>query len=197
MEDKKDLIIREAEKRDASVISNYIRALAEYEGELQDVKVTPERLEEYMFDKGWAKALIAEIENKPIGFALYHYSFSTFLGKPGIALVDLYIEPEHRNKGYGKTVLSRLAKIAVDEDFERLEWWVHDWNHDAAKRYISWGANPIENIRVYRLTEKNLVDFSKLAKFHSKLSRTSARVWFSFSGKYCLFMNNPPMFKEL
>lgn len=163
MEQKNELIIRAAEKRDAAVITKYIRDLAEYEGELQYVKVTPERLQEYMFDQGWAKALIAEIDDKPIGFALYHYSFSTFLGKPGIALVDLYIEPERRNRGYGKAMLSSLAKITVDQGFERLEWWVHDWNHDAAKRYISWGAKPIDNIRVYRLAEENLTEFAQFA----------------------------------
>jgi GNAT superfamily N-acetyltransferase len=169
MEYKNGLTIRHAQKKDAATISGYIRDLAEYEGEIQYVKVTPERLEEYMFDKGWAKALIAETDDKSIGFALYHYSFSTFLGKPGIALIDLYIEPEQRNKGYGKTMLSKLAKITTEGGFERLEWWVHDWNHDAAQRYISWGAEPIENIRIYRLTEDKLKGF---ADFSANLNLT-------------------------
>lgn len=163
MEKKKELIIRHAIKSDAAVICKYIRDLAAYENELQYVHVTPERLEEHMFDKGGAKALIAEVDSKPVGFALYHHSFSTFLGKPGIALVDLFIEPEHRNRGYGKSVLSRLAKIAADEGCERLEWWVHDWNQDAAKRYVSWGAQPIDNIRVYRLSEERLTAFAQIS----------------------------------
>ncbi len=160
MKNQSDLVIRHAIKSDAAVICKYIRDLAEYENELQFVHVTPERLEENMFDKCGAKALIAEIDGAPIGFALYHHSFSTFLGKSGIALVDLYIEPEHRNRGYGKAVLSSLAKIAVDEGCERLEWWVHDWNQDAARRYVSWGAQPIDNIRVYRLSEDRLKKFA-------------------------------------
>jgi len=77
--------------------------------------------------------------------------------------VDLFIEPEHRNRGYGKSVLSSLAKIAADEGCERLEWWVHDWNQDAAKRYVSWGAQPIDNIRVYRLSEERLTAFAQIS----------------------------------
>lgn len=96
--------IRLAHKEDAALIVKYIRDLATYENELDQVSVTPEILEEYMFDEEGAEALIGEYEGKPIGFAFFHSSFSTFLGKPGIALVDLYIEPHARGNGFGKLI---------------------------------------------------------------------------------------------
>lgn len=96
-----------------------------------------------------------------MGFAFFHNSFSTFLGKPGIALVDLYIEPHARGNGFGKLMLSRLAAIACERDCGRLEWWVHDWNQSAAQRYVKWGAHKIDNIRVYRMDGGRLHAFSK------------------------------------
>ena len=143
--------IRLAEKKDAALIVKYIRDLASYEDELDQVTVTAEILEENMFDKSGAQAIIGEYQGIPVGFALFHQSFSTFLGQKGIALVDLFIEPEMRNHGFGKAMLAYLANLTINQDCGRLEWWCHDWNTSAIELYKKWGAFPIENIRVYRL----------------------------------------------
>lgn len=156
-----DFQIRFAEKKDASLLVKYIRDLASYENELDQVTVTPNILEKYMFDQGGAEALIGEYKGEPIGFAFFHKSFSTFLGKPGIALVDLYIEPYARGNGFGKMMLSYLAHIAKERNCNRLEWWCHDWNTAAIERYVNWGAGMVKDIRVYRMDGKKLDDFSK------------------------------------
>ncbi|QHI73934.1 GNAT family N-acetyltransferase [Aminipila terrae] len=156
-----DFIIRFAEKPDAPLIVKYIRDLASYENELEDVTVTPETLEKYMFDQKGAECLIGEFNGNPVGFAFFHNSFSTFLGKPGINLVDLYIEPDMRGRGYGKAMLSYLAKLTKERDCGRLEWWVHDWNESAAKHYLNWGAEMVKYIRVYRMDGQPLDKFSK------------------------------------
>jgi len=156
-----DFIIKFAEKKDASLIVKYIRDLAAYENELKDVHVTQEILEKYMFDKSGAEAIIGIYKGNPVGFALFHNSFSTFLGKPGIALVDLYIEPSFRGNGFGKAMLSYLANLTLERDCGRLEWWCHDWNKSAIERYLNWGAEPVKDIRVYRLTDQVIFDFAE------------------------------------
>ncbi len=156
-----DFKIRFAEKKDSELIVKYIRDLATYENELDQVSVTPETLEKYMFDQGGAEALIGEWKGNPVGFAFFHNSFSTFLGKPGIALVDLYIEPQARGNGFGKAMLSYLGHIVKERGCERLEWWCHDWNKTAIERYVNWGAAMVEHIRVYRMAGKNLEGFSE------------------------------------
>ena len=156
-----DFTIRFADKNDASLIVKYIRDLAVYENELEDVSVTPEILEKNMFVDGGAEALIGENKGIPVGFALFHKSFSTFLGKPGIALVDLYIEPHARGKGFGKAMLSYLSHITIERNCSRLEWWCHDWNQSAIDRYLAWGAQLVKDIRVYRLVDEALYDFSR------------------------------------
>lgn len=156
-----DFTIRFAEKKDAPLVVKYIRDLASYEDELDDVSVTADVLEKYMFDQNGAECLLGEFHGKPIGFAFFHKSFSTFLGKPGIALVDLYIEPDMRGHGYGKAMLSFLASIAKERDCGRLEWWVHDWNESAAEHYRNWGAKMVKDIRVYRMDGSFLDEFSK------------------------------------
>ncbi len=157
----RDFKIRFGEKSDAALIVKYIRDLASFEGELEYVSVTPQTLEKYMFEAHGAEALIGEYKGNPIGFAFFHSSFSTFLGKPGIALVDLYIEPDMRGNGFGKMMLSRLASIALQRGGSRLEWWVHDWNTEAAERYLNWGAHKIHNTRVYRMDGGILDSFSQ------------------------------------
>lgn len=151
-----DFHIRPAEKKDAALIVKYIRDLASFEDELDQVTVTVEALERNMFDQNDAQAIIGEYQGLPIGFALYHYSFSTFLGQKGITLVDLYIEPDMRNRGFGKAMLAYLADLTINQNCGRLEWWCHDWNAPAIARYKKWGAFPIDNIRVYRLCEDAL-----------------------------------------
>lgn len=113
--------LRFAQRGDVPLIVKYIRDLAAYEGELDQVTCTSEVLERDMFDRGGAEALIGEFNGVPVGFALFHPTFSTFLGRKGMGLVDLYIEPEMRGKGFGKTMLSYLAQLAVERIAE-------DWN---------------------------------------------------------------------
>lgn len=152
--------IRLAERKDAALIVKYIRDLASFEDELDQVTVTAEILETNMFEQNGAQALIGEYQGNPIGFALFHQSFSTFLGQKGIALVDLYIEPEMRNHGFGKAMMSYLAALTVERDCGRLEWWCHDWNTPAIELYKKWGAFPVDHIRVYRLCEDALIQMS-------------------------------------
>ena len=155
-----DFRIRYAEKKDASLIVKYIRELAEFEGELEDVSVTAMDIEENVFEKGDAKVIIGEYQKKPVGFCLFHYTFSTFLGKKGVGVVDLYIEPEMRNRGFGAAMMIFVAKHAIDIGAGRFEWPVHDWNDKASKLYKRWGAFPINNIRTYRLHEEALLNFA-------------------------------------
>jgi GNAT superfamily N-acetyltransferase len=154
-----DFQIRLAVRNDAALIVHYIRELAVFENELDQVTVTAQDLETNMFDQNGAHAIIGEYEGTPVGFAFFHDSFSTFLGKKGIALVDLYIEPVMRNRGFGKAMMAYLAGLAREQECGRLEWWCHDWNAPAIALYKKWGAFPIENIRVYRLCGDALREF--------------------------------------
>lgn len=158
---KSDFKIRFAKKEDADLIVKYIRELASYENELDQVTVTPDVLKKYMFDQCGAEALIGECKGESVGFAFFHNSFSTFLGKPGIALVDLYIEPHARGNGFGKMMLAYLADITKKRNCDRLEWWCHDWNKSAIERYVNWGASMVKHIRVYRMDGERLDGFSK------------------------------------
>jgi len=107
------------------------------------------------------KKVETKISYFKIRFAFFHTSFSIYLGKPGIPLVELYIEPHARGNGFGKLMLSYLGDITRQRDCERLEWWCHDWNKTAIERYVNWGANMVDHIRVYRMVDKNLETFSK------------------------------------
>jgi len=154
-------IIRRAEKKDAPLILRYIRELADFENELDQVSATVSLLEDNMFDKNGAEALIGEYDEKSVGFAFFHESFSTFLAKPSLHLVDLYIEPDMRGRGFGNAMLSALAKIAIKRGCARFEWWVHDWNEAAIGHYENWGAKQVDYIRIYRMTGQALVDFAE------------------------------------
>lgn len=158
--------IRLAEKKDTSLIVKYIRDLASFEDELDQVTVTVEDLEVNMFDQHGAQAIIGEFQGLPVGFAFFHQSFSTFLGKKGIALVDLYIEPGMRNRGFGKAMMAHMAALATELDCGRLEWWCHDWNAPAIALYKNWGAFPIDNIRVYRLCGDALANLTAEGTLH-------------------------------
>jgi len=168
-----DFYIRYAEEHDVPLILQYIRDLAAYEDELDQVTATEEILKQSLFVNQDAEVILGVYKGATVGFALFHKNFSTFLGKAGINLVDLYIEPEMRNKGFGKAMLSYLADLTVERNCGRLEWWVHDWNEPAIGRYKKWGAFPIDNIRVYRLCEDNLQNFSA---FYKNLTNTQKQV---------------------
>ncbi len=154
-----DYQFRMAERKDVGLILSFIRALAEYENMSDQVVATEELLEEQMFDREKAKALFVMEDGKEVGFALYFCNFSTFRGRAGLYLEDLYVYPEYRGKGYGKALLSKLAQMAADSGCERMEWWCLDWNRPSIEFYKSLGAIPMDEWTVYRLTGDELRKF--------------------------------------
>ncbi len=145
------LTIRQAVKEDTKLILDFIKELAVYENLLDKVTATEETLMESLFIKEKAKTVIAEADGKPVGYALYFYNFSTFLGKHGVYLEDIYIRPEYRGRGYGKELLSYIARAAKEEGCERLEWACLDWNEPSIKFYKQMGAHPMDEWTVYRV----------------------------------------------
>jgi len=147
------LQIREAAEADVPVILWFIRQLAEYERLLHEAVMTEETLRESLFgSRRSAEVLLAYDDDKPVGFAVFFHNFSTFLGKPGLYLEDLFVIPEMRGKGFGKALLSRLAKIACDRSCGRFEWAVLDWNTPSIEFYKKLGAVPMEEWTIFRVT---------------------------------------------
>lgn len=145
--------IKKAERKDTSLILSFIKELAEYEKLLHEVVATEAILQETLFgEHAHAEVIIGYLNDQPVGFALYFHNFSTFLGKPGIYLEDLYVKPEIRGKGIGHKMLAYLAKLAKDRKCGRLEWWVLDWNEAAIGFYKRIGAKPMDEWTVYRMT---------------------------------------------
>ncbi|MDY0234815.1 MAG: GNAT family N-acetyltransferase [Gudongella sp.] len=151
---------RLAEPEDVGLVLRFIKELADYEKLLHEVVATEEILMETIFEKKAAEVVIAEYNDEPIGFALFFHNFSTFLGRPGLYLEDLYVRPEMRGKGIGKLLLAYLAKLARDRNCGRLEWWCIDWNTPSIDFYKSLGAIPMDEWTVYRVTDKALVDLA-------------------------------------
>jgi len=151
-----EFMIRAAEKSDTAIILSFIKELAEYEKLAHEVKATEEHLTKNLFEKKYAEVIIGELDSIPVGFALFFHNFSTFLGKPGIYLEDLYVKEEFRGRGYGKKLLSHLAKLTIDRDCGRLDWSVLDWNKPAIDFYLSIGAIQMDEWAVFRLTGDNL-----------------------------------------
>ena len=162
MESKIDgFLIRKAEKEDVPLVLDFIKGLAEYEKLSHEVVATEAMLERYLFgeDKA-AEVLIGYFNGTPVGFALYFYSFSTFLARPGIYLEDLFVLEEHRGKGFGKALLSFLAKQAVDKGCGRLEWAVLDWNELSINFYKSLGARMMDEWIVNRVSGTTLTELA-------------------------------------
>lgn len=155
------LDFRFAERNDVPLILKFIRELAEYEKMLNEVVADEATLEEWIFDKEKAEVIFACLDDKEIGFALFFHNFSTFLGRAGLYLEDLYVLPEYRGKGYGKAILKKLAAIAVERKCGRLEWWCLDWNKPSIDFYLSLGAEAMCDWTVYRISGETL---TKLAK---------------------------------
>lgn len=153
---KNELTFRYAQRSDAPLILQFIRELADYEKMSDEVVADEETLEEWMFDKGKAEVLFAVVDGKEVGYALFFHNFSTFLGRAGIYLEDLFVKPEHRGKGYGKAILKQLASIAVERKCGRLEWSCLDWNQPSIDFYRSLGAEPMSDWTVYRMTGDTL-----------------------------------------
>lgn len=152
---------RFANKKDCGKILDFIKQLAEYENMADDVVATEKLLQEWIFEKQKAEVIFALENEKEVGFALFFHNFSTFLGRAGIYLEDLFVLPEYRGKGYGKGLLKQLAKIAVERGCGRLEWSCLDWNKPSIDFYISLGAAPMDEWTVYRLTGDTLIEMSK------------------------------------
>jgi len=151
------LDIRSATEADTPLILEFIRGLAEYERLADRVVVTEAVLRESLFGRRqYAEVLIAEADGDPAGFALFFHNFSTFIGRPGIYLEDLFVKPEYRGSGYGKALLVRLAAIARERNCGRVEWAVLNWNKPAIDFYESIGAVPMTEWTVYRLTGEAL-----------------------------------------
>lgn len=156
-----ELNFRYAERNDVSLILKFIRELAAYEKMLDEVVADEATLEEWIFDKNKAEVIFACLDGKEIGFALFFHNFSTFLGRAGLYLEDLYVSPEYRGKGYGKAILKKLASIAVERKCGRLEWWCLDWNKPSIDFYLSLGAEPLSDWTVYRIAGETLKDLAK------------------------------------
>jgi len=148
-----NFMIRPATVGDVPIILELIRALATYERAPNEVTATEEGLVDVLFGKKPAAEVLLAFEgNRAVGFAVYFYNFSTWLGRPGLYLEDLFVSPEDRGKGYGRALLVRLAQIARDRGCGRMEWAVLDWNEPAVKFYRKLGAKPMHEWTVFRLT---------------------------------------------
>ncbi len=148
----KNLNIRLAEPADTLLILKFIKELAEYEKLAHEVVATKEILDKTLFgERSYAEVIIAEYNNEPVGYTLFFHNFSTFLGKPGLYIEDIYVTPEQRGKGIGKALLAYCARLAKERKCGRMEWWVLKWN-PARKFYETIGAEAMDEWVVYRLT---------------------------------------------
>ena len=150
------LTFRMAESEDTAKILRFIRLLAEYEHMADQVVATEDELRRQLFDDHRAEVLFALLDGEEIGFALFFHNFSTFLGRAGLYLEDLFVLPEHRGRGCGRAIFRELARIAVERRCERMEWWCLDWNEPSIRFYKSLGAEPMDQWTVYRLTGETL-----------------------------------------
>ncbi len=152
---------RFAKEDDIKKILFFIKELAEYEKMTNDVIATEELLNEWIFEKKIAEVIFVLEDNKEVGFALFFHNFSTFLGKAGLYLEDLYVLPKYRGKGYGKALIKKLATIAIERKCGRMEWTCLNWNKPSIDFYRSLGAKPLDDWMIYRIT---LEDLNKLVK---------------------------------
>jgi GNAT superfamily N-acetyltransferase len=147
------LSIDPATPADVPLILGLIRELAEYERLLHEVRTRPEYLQRHLFGpRPYAEAVIARVGAEPVGFALWFHNYSTFEGRPGLYLEDLFVRPAHRGRGYGEALLRHLARLAVERDCARFEWAVLDWNEPAIRFYRKLGAVPMDDWIVQRVT---------------------------------------------
>jgi GNAT superfamily N-acetyltransferase len=149
--------VRPAVRGDVPLILAFIRELAEYEKLADQVVATEEVLAGTLFgERPYAEVLVAEAEGRPAGFALFFHNYSTFLGKPGVYIEDVFVRPEFRGRGIGRALFSRVARVALERDCGRLEFWVLDWNQPAIDFYRKLGAEPMDEWTVQRITGEAL-----------------------------------------
>ena len=156
-----EVTYRFAQEDDCALILRFIRELADYEKMLDQVIATEELLHEWVFEKSKAEVLFVCENGREVGFTLFFHNFSTFLGRAGIYLEDLYVMPEYRGRGYGKGLLQQLARIAVERGCGRLEWWCLDWNKPSIDFYLSLGAEPMKDWTVYRIADDTLTNLAQ------------------------------------
>jgi len=162
MNSQSNFEIRPARVEDVPVVLELIRELATYERAPDEVTATEEQLVDVLFGERPAAEVLLAFEGKsPIGFAVFFHNFSTWLGRPGLYLEDLFVKPEKRGKGYGRALLVALAKIARDRACGRMEWAVLDWNEPAIKFYRALGAKPMDEWTVFRLTRDGIAELAK------------------------------------
>ena len=147
---------RFATENDTALILRFIKELAEYEKMSDQVVADENLLREWIFEKKKAEVIFAVDEGKEVGFALFFHNFSTFLGRAGIYIEDLYVIPEYRGRGHGKGLICELARIAVERGCGRLEWWCLDWNKPSIDFYLSLGAEPMDEWTTYRFSGDSL-----------------------------------------
>jgi len=150
------ILLRFAEEKDIAVILGFIRGLAEYEHLLDTVKIQEADIKEYVFEKKLIEVVIGEYDGTPAGFALFFHNFSTFLGRPGIFIEDIFVKPELRGRGLGKILFSFLAQIAVERNCGRLEWLCLNWNKPSIEFYKSQGAQAMDEWTTYRITGEKI-----------------------------------------
>lgn len=155
------ILLRFAGPEDSGLILEFVRALADYEKLLDSVEAAEEDFRKYIFDEKKAEALIAEYDGVPAGFALFFHTFSTFAGKPGLYLEDVFVKPPYRGKGLGKLFLAFLAALALERNCGRFEWACLDWNEPSIKFYKSQGARPMDEWTTYRLSGAALAELGK------------------------------------
>ena len=148
--------IRKATREDVPLILDFIHGIARYEKMEDDVQVTEDMLRNWVFDRQIAEVVFAMEEDEEVGFVLYFHNYSTFVGKAGLYIEDLYVKPEFRGKGYGKALFLYLAHTALQRGCGRMEWTCLNWNKPSIRFYRSMGAVPLDDWRVYRLTEDGL-----------------------------------------
>ena len=157
----KEFTIRFAKESDIPTILRFIKELAVYEHLEHELNLTEESLKENIFDKKKAEVVIAFEDNVPVGYAVFFETFSTFVGRHGLYLDDLYVNDQYRGLGYGKKLFEEVAKIAYERNCGRLEWQCLDWNKSSIDFYLSTGAEMVKDARVYRLTNDALGKFLK------------------------------------
>ena len=155
-------VLRKATVEDCPLILSFIRELADYEKLLHEVVASVKTLENTLFGEvAYAQSVIGEYQGTAVGYALFFNNVSTFTGRPGIYLEDLYVQPHMRGQGFGKCLLSYLARLAVDKGCTRVEWSVLDWNEPSIQFYRSIGAAPMDEWTVQRLDGEALASFAK------------------------------------
>lgn len=159
--ENRNFAIRKAVREDAALVLEFIKGIADYEKMESEVEATVELLEEQIFDKGRAEVIFAVYSGKEVGFALFFHNFSTFVGRSGLYLEDLFVLPEYRGRGYGKALFLELVRIARERNCGRMEWVCLDWNKPSIDFYRSMGAVSLDGWTTYRLTGEALAESGK------------------------------------